>query len=156
MAGSERAVSPAANQRTAGRDEVDYTVTRTYHLTGGGTVTNPPETTSATTVAIGTPFAGHLTRRLDFAVPAGQVETIVVDVTYDDPSRGHRVERRVELDGAALATTHVRFGIVDPTLRTTTTQATLLGPAGAVVRGAPFTGVAEFLSVAADGTITGA
>jgi hypothetical protein len=142
--------------RTASRDEVSYTVARTYHLTGGGTVVTPPETTSATTVAVGSPFATHLDRRIDFSVPPGQFESVIVDVTYDDPTRGHRVERRVELDGASLPTTHVQIGIVDPTLLATTSQATLIGPGGAVVRGAEFVGEAEFLSVAADGTVTGA
>ena len=77
-----------------------------------------------------------------------------MDVTYDDGS--HRVARRLELDGAGLATARVSLGIVDPTARSTTTQATLLGAGGEVVRGAPFVGEAEFLTVAVDGTVTGA
>jgi hypothetical protein len=142
--------------RTAEREEASYTGKATYHLVGGGTVTTDPVSTSANTFAVATPFADRLDRRIDFAVPAGQFQTVILEVSYEDATRGHRVQRHVELDGAALATTHVQIGIVDPTLRNTTTAVTLLGDAGQVVRGAPFVGDSEFLSVAADGTITAA
>ena len=91
---------------------------------------------------------------MDFAVPAGRFTSVVLDVTYDDGS--HRVARRLELDGAGLSPARVQIGIVDPTVRETTTQVTLLGAGGEIVRGAPFTGTAEFLSVAEDATVSGA
>lgn len=140
--------------RTAGRDEVDYSVQTTYHLVGGGTIVRDPVDSRAAAFAVTTPFAGRVGRRVDFAIPAGQFATVIVDIAYDDGA--HRVDRRVELDGNGLATTRIEIGIVDPTERETTTQVTLLGADGAVVRGAPFVGEAEFLSVAPDGTVTGA
>ncbi|WP_207484890.1 hypothetical protein, partial [Microbacterium sp. SD291] len=140
--------------RTAGREEVDYTVQTTYHLVGGGTIVRDPVESRATAFAVTTPFADHIGRRLDFTIPAGQFATVIVDIRYDDGS--HRVDRRIELAGDGLATTRADIGIVDPTERETTTQVTLLGADGTVVRGASFVGEAEFLTVASDGTITGA
>jgi hypothetical protein len=140
--------------RTAGADELGYTVQSTYHLVDGGTIVLEAVASRAAAFAVTSPFAAHLDRRLDFAIPAGRFTSVIVDVTYDDG--GHRVARRLELDGAGLATARVSLGIVDPTARSTTTQATLLGAGGEVVRGAPFVGEAEFLTVAVDGTVTGA
>lgn len=140
--------------RTAHLDQIPYTVQSTYHLVDGGTIELPPVDGTATTVVVGSPFADHLSRRIDFAVPAGRFSSVVLDVSYDDGS--HRVTRRLELDGSALAPARVQVGIVDPTHRETTTQVALLGAGGEVVRGAPFTGAAEFLTVAEDGTVTGA
>ena len=142
--------------RTAHRDERSYTVQRRYHLVDGATIELPAETTAATTVSVGTPFAHRLHRRLDVSVPPGTVESIVVDVAYDDPDRGHSVRRRIEVDGSAPSPTQIQFGIVDPTQRETTTTATLLGAGGAVTRGAQFVSDAEFLTIAPDGSISGA
>ncbi|MBK7820439.1 MAG: hypothetical protein IPJ61_05030 [Tessaracoccus sp.] len=140
--------------RTEHGDQIPYTVQRTYHLTGGGTIVFEPVDATATTVAVSSPFADHLTRRVDFAIPPGRFASVILDVTYDDGS--HRVARRLELDGAGLSPARVEIGVVDPTVRETTTQVTLLGTGGEIVRGAPFTGDAEFLSVAEDATISGA
>jgi hypothetical protein len=140
--------------RTEHLDQIPYTVQSTYHLVDGGTIQLDPVDAAATTVVIGSPFTDHLDRRIDFSVPAGRFTSVVLDVSYDDGS--HRVARRLELDGAGLAPARVQLGIVDPTHRETTTQVALLGTGGEVVRGAPFTGEAEFLTVAEDGTVTGA
>jgi hypothetical protein len=142
--------------RTAHRDERSYTVRRRYHLVDGASVELPAETTAATTVTVGTPFAHRLSRRIDIGVPPGTVESIVIDVSYDDPERDYSARRRLEVAGSAPAPTHIQFGIVDPARRETATTVTLLGAGGAVTRGAPFIGDAEFLTVAADGSISGA
>ncbi|GAA5204754.1 hypothetical protein GCM10025773_40150 [Microbacterium jejuense] len=140
--------------RTARRDEVGYTVQATFHLVGGGTIVLDPVDATASVFAVTSPFADRLERRIDVTATPGRFTAIIVDVSYE--AGGHRVDRRVEIDGAAPAAARAQIGIVDPTARATTTRATLLGPNGEVVRGAAFTGDAEFLSVAADGTITGA
>ena len=140
--------------RTEPLDEIPYTVHSTFHLIDGGTVELAAVNATARTVAVSSPFADHLERRIDFSVPPGLFTSVVLDVRYDAGS--HHVARRLELDRAALAAAQVRFGILDPTMRETTTQATLLGAQGEVVRGAPFVSTSQFLSVAQDGTITGA
>ncbi|GAA5209492.1 hypothetical protein [Microbacterium kyungheense] len=140
--------------RTAHREEVGYTVQATHHLVGGGTIVLDAVDSAASAYAVAGPFADRLERRIEVAVPAGRFTSIIVDVSYD--AGGYRVDRRVEIDGAAPATARAQIGVVDPTARATTARATLLGPNGEVVRGAPFAGDAEFLTVAADGTITGA
>lgn len=140
--------------RTEHLDKIPYTVQRTFHLVDGGTIRLDTTDATATTVVVGSPFADRLDRRIDFSVPPGRFAAIVLDVSYNDGT--HRVTRRLELDGAGLAPAQVQLGIVNPTVRETTTQATLLGTRGEIIRGAPVFGVGEFLSVAEDGTITGA
>ena len=140
--------------RTDRADVIGYTVQSTYHLVDGGTVTQDPVGQSARAVVVGSPFAAHLDRRVDFAIPAGRFASVIVDLSYVDGA--HRASRRLELDGSGLVTSRMQISIVDPTHCETTAQATLLGASGEVVRGAPFTGEAEFLTVAEDGTITGA
>lgn len=140
--------------RTEHLDQIPYTVRSKFHLVDGGTIELDPTDATARTVIVGSPFADHLHRRIDFSVTSGRFASVVLDVSCDDGSR--RVVRRLELDGAGLAPARVQLGIVDPTVRETTTQATLLGAGGEIVRGAPFIGTSEFLSVAEDGTITAA
>ncbi|WP_309065918.1 hypothetical protein [Microbacterium sp.] len=140
--------------RTDRRSDIAYSVQTTYHLVDGGTIVAPARDATATAVVVGSPFADHLVRRIDFAVPAGRFAQVVIDLSYDDGS--YRATRRLELDGAGLSPARMQVGIVDPARRDTTTQATLLGADGEVVRGAPARGPGEFLTVAEDGSITGA
>ncbi len=139
--------------RTAGPDEREYTVTKTYHLVDGGTVKIEPETSEASTVAVTSPFARQISRRVSFAVAPGTFESAIVDVDYSDPANQYTVTRRANVS-LTQGATEVRIGIVDPDIRTTTVQVTLLGPNGAVVQGAPLVGTGEFLTVNGDGSLT--
>ena len=139
--------------RTEHLDKIPYTVQSTYHLVDGGTIPLEPRDATATTFVVGSPFADRLERRVDFSIPADRFTSVVLDVSYDDGS--HAVTRRLELDGAGLAPPASSSASSIRRTATRRRRRPCSARRGGRARRA-FTGPAEFLTVAEDGTVTGA
>jgi hypothetical protein len=130
-----------------------YSYALTYRLVGGTTVALPERTTTATAISLTSPFVDHIEPRIRFSFDNGRYDQVLIDLTYEDASSGHRVERRIEVDGNALAPSTARFGVLDGAPRTYAVQATLVTTTGDVARGPVLETDGEFLQVDENGTV---